>query len=345
MRYLIILVNWNNRADTLECLQSIRKNGSKNLEILLIDNGSEDAGLVSNLDQQFDNLKIILNKTNLGFTAACNQGLEYMMNHDFDYAILLNNDTIIESDFFENLNNSLEANHQDIVSAKIMLYHNRHYLDNIGHRMLNTGEIIPIGFMEEASQYTQPSATFGSCGGATVFSRQLIEKIGVFDPYFHTGYEDAEFGARAFVSGFNPIYNPELKVYHKISQSVSKVDDIQYRIDQQKNIYYTYLKLMPAGVIIMNLPFIVIKYLLVMVVELILLKWTYLKIHLKTLSGLWKDRKIIFQARREFQEQNFNRSSLDILKKQEFFLFFDIKRLWKFTFGRDKNVFDKSIAN
>ena len=134
--------------------------------------------------------------------------------------------------------------------------------------MINTGEIVPIGHREKVSEYDKPITTFGSCAAGSMYSAEMIKQVGFFDPFFDTGYEDAELGVRAVISGYTCTYCPDAKVYHKISQSVSAIDDRDYRLRQQINIYYSYFKLMPMMVILKNLPFMFVKYILVILVEI-----------------------------------------------------------------------------
>ena len=99
----IIILDWNGWPDTEECLRSLQKLDYPDFEIILIDNGSKQR--FPDIGSQFDDLRIIQvkNEKNLGFTGGNNQGIEMAMDREVDYVLLLNNDTVVESDFLSKM--------------------------------------------------------------------------------------------------------------------------------------------------------------------------------------------------------------------------------------------------
>ena len=91
----IILVTYQNYELTFNCLYSIEKYAQYDrLELIVIDNASTD-GTRAYLQEWVklgENRKLILNKSNIGFSSANNQGLEIACG---EYLLLLNNDTFI----------------------------------------------------------------------------------------------------------------------------------------------------------------------------------------------------------------------------------------------------------
>lgn len=343
MRNLIIIVNWNNRLDTEICLKSIKDFYHSDYKLMIIDNGSSETDWLNKYEHEHEWITILYNDENIGFTPATNQGFDFAMRNGFEYVTLINNDARVTNDFLHNLREIINDHRPHMISCKIIKDNGSNLLDNVGHRMINTGEIVPIGHDEPAELYNRYSENIGSCAAATSYSMKLIRNAGLYDPFFKTGYEDAEYGLRATVLGYSSQYFPELIVYHKVSSSVKRIDDFSYRVNQQVNIYYTYFKLMPSAVILMNLPFIFIKYVLVILIELLLLRFRYVKIHLLTIKKLYSIRKIILKSRQEFHAAYTLISSFVIMRKQSFFLWYDLKRLWQFTIGRKRNVFDNSL--
>lgn len=343
MRVLVAIVNWNNAQDTLECLDSMYDQLTEHYTVLLIDNNSMDIGYLESLYEK-PNIVVIKNKTNLGFTGASNQAFQYADSENFDYLVFVNNDAAVASDFIKELNTVLVNEKPDMISMQILRQDQPEFLDNVGHQMINTGEIVPIGHNEKASQYSETMHNMGSCAAGTVYSIEMVRDIGYYDNQFKTGYEDAEYGVRAVVAGYSSVYYPNLKLKHKISQSVKKVDDTEYRIEQQMNIYYSYFKLMPLTIILLNIPFILIKYLIVLLVELILFKWSYIGIHFKSWALLIKNRHNILEARRKFMRGRELLPAHKLLAKQKFFLSFDAQRFIRYVLKSQANVFDKSTS-
>lgn len=186
----------------------------------------------------------------------------------------------------------------------------------------------------------------GACAGAALYSTHMLKDIGLFDPYFDTGYEDAELGVRANVLGYDSYLAPDAIVYHKISRSVAKIRDFDYVLKTQLNIFYSYFKLMPWPVILLNLPFIIFKYGAVILLNLIFGRFFFFNVMRKAISSsLTTERKTINKARQEFYRSHRPISSFRILSKMEFFLWFDIKRFYKHMIRGEKTQFEKVAQN
>jgi hypothetical protein len=88
----IIIVNYNTKNLTMECVASIiRYNKDISYEIIVVDNASSD-GSVEMVKGKFPKVKIIANKNNLGFVKANNQAIT---RAEGEYIFLLNPDTIL----------------------------------------------------------------------------------------------------------------------------------------------------------------------------------------------------------------------------------------------------------
>jgi GT2 family glycosyltransferase len=90
----IILLNWNSYDHSSNCIQSLQQCDYPNFEIILVDNGSMD-GSGNLLKANFPHINLIASATNEGFAAGNNRGFEYAIQHDFPYAMMLNNDVFV----------------------------------------------------------------------------------------------------------------------------------------------------------------------------------------------------------------------------------------------------------
>src|SRR3989344_155939 len=88
----VIIVNWNTKKLLEDCLLSIYKyTKGITFEVIVVDNGLSD-GSQELVKEKFPKTKLILNKTNLGFTKANNQGIKVAKGK---YILLLNSDTYL----------------------------------------------------------------------------------------------------------------------------------------------------------------------------------------------------------------------------------------------------------
>ena len=228
IRTPIIILNWNGLSDTQECMTSLFHLDPKRYEVILVDNGSADNEReeISRLYGQSELITIILNAINKGFTRGNDDIVQEILKREKlpSFIALLNNDTVIHPDWIDCLIMFAEKHSADIVSSKMINYFDRRIIDNLGHFMLNTGEILPLGHREPKDKFDNTFENLGACGGAALYRVSMIQEIGFFDNYFDTGYEDAEFGLRAKVLGYKCMFCPEAIVFHKVSQSIKKLE-------------------------------------------------------------------------------------------------------------------------
>jgi hypothetical protein len=99
---------------------------------------------------------------------------------------------------------------------------------------------------------------------------------------------------------------------------------------------------MPAPVLWVNLPSFLFKYGSVLLIDVVFLRIRFLKIMLDAMGRtFFKERKKIIEARRAFFKNNRPISNWAILKKQEFFLWFDVKRFFKYVVMRKPTTFER----
>lgn len=329
----IITLNWNGIADTLECAKSVLSMNTKKYIWYLVDNGSKakEREILQSKFHNQPNIKLVFNKQNLGFTLGNNQIIKNILSQESlpKYIILLNNDVVVDQNWLQAIVESANRNDAGMVSSKILNYYDHNSIDNVGHFILNTGEILPIGHGRPATEYTEIIENIGACGAAALYSTEMLLDIGIFDEYFDTGYEDAELGLRANIMGYKTIFEPNAIIYHKKSQSINKIKDINYLVKLQSNIIYTNIKLLPFVSLMINLPFILFKYFVVLLFELMRFRIEYAKSLYRSIKeDIIPNFNDLIAKRRQFATQHKRRiSCLTFFKKQSFFLKHSLNRV------------------
>lgn len=344
----VVILNWNGLEDTRQCLDHVKNQSViDKLEIFIADNGSgeRDVQFLREVDASDPGIQIRLLGQNHGFAKAHNIIFDEILSRPKvpPYILLINNDAFPDARWAEKLIVAAENYDWDMVSSRMINYFSNERLDNVGHLLLNTAEVIPKGSGEgSAANYLDPQENFGACAGAALYSTRMLQDIGYFDTYFHTGYEDAELGMRAVVAGYAVGYEPAARVRHKISQSVSKVKDFNYVKKTQINIFYSWFKLMPWPLIVLNLPFMLFKYLTVLLLNAVTGRWFFFRVMKSAIwATLTSERKAIAKARKQFYQERRSISSFSIMKKMHFFLWFDIGRFYKHFIKGHKTEFEK----
>jgi len=340
----IIIINWNGIQDTLECIESVLSLKKVEYHIHLIDNNSDnDEGeQLDNYYKSSERLTCYLYDKNYGFAKAHIKIWEEIIIHQpCEYIALLNNDTVVQEDWLYELIKAAKQNNAQVISSKMINYYDRSIMDNAGHFMINTGEIMPIGHREPIENYTEIIENMGACAGACLYQKSMIKQIGFFDPYFSTGYEDAEYGLRAVISKFSCIYAPDALVYHKMGQSIKKIFNESYSLMIQTSILYSYFKLMPTKKILFDLPSIFIKYLSMIIIDIIFLRPKYLRILFKSWKNIWKNKRELIANREKFQNEVKKKSNLYRLRKKIlWFLPYDVHRFWKLIVKKNNSSLD-----
>ncbi len=114
----IVIVNRNGRIWLESCLKSLFRQTYDNFEIIFVDNASTDDSL-NFVKKYYPKVRIIVNKTNVGFGEANNIGVKEAKG---ELIFFLNNDTILEKNTLEKLLVYKKNNNLNISGPKILDY-------------------------------------------------------------------------------------------------------------------------------------------------------------------------------------------------------------------------------
>ncbi|MDP7236123.1 MAG: glycosyltransferase family 2 protein [Candidatus Latescibacteria bacterium] len=222
----IVMLNWNQEADTLECLDSLAKIRYPAFSILLVDNGSTD-GSAETIERWANKNKLITlirNKKNKGFIGGSNIGIRRALTTDTNYIFLLNNDTVVEPHVLTELVDVAEqSNDISMVGPKIYQYNKEQVLDSAGTRTmlwLAQGFLTGHG-QEDLGQYDQSFEMPYITGTALLIKRSVVERIGLMDEDYFNYFDDFDWGYRARKAGGRLLFVPKAIIQHKGSQAIS----------------------------------------------------------------------------------------------------------------------------
>ncbi len=218
---VIVLVNWNGKDDTLACLESLQNVRYAHKTVVVVDNGSRD-GSVDAIRKCFPDTLLICNERNERFARANNQGIRIALQQNADYVLLLNNDTLVDPDFLHHLVRRAESD------ASIGMVGGKIYYADAPDRLwfagggvdLWRGRIWHYGLRQpDKGQYNQPRDVDYVTGCCILVKRSCIEAVGGLDESYYIYGEDVDWCFRARQAGFRVVYEPEAKIWHKISSS------------------------------------------------------------------------------------------------------------------------------
>jgi hypothetical protein len=216
----IIVLNYNSREDTLDCLRSLQHLTYRRTSVILVDNGSTD-GTPEIVRKQFPLVKVIEIGQNLGFTGGNNVGIDYALDNGADYIMILNNDTIVAPDMMDVMINAMQQDPSIAISGPTIYYYDQPDIvwsagssvdwEHGRTEMLGIGE-------EDKGQFGQaPRAVEFVTGCALLARRDVWEQVGLLDNRFFMYYEETEWCVRAARAGFKIAHIPLAMMWHKIS--------------------------------------------------------------------------------------------------------------------------------
>lgn len=233
----VVILNWNRKDDTVDCLKSLRRISTYgyDLSILVVDNGSTD-GSIEEFNKITDpSFKLIKSETNLGFVGGNNLGIKCAMEDGADWILVLNNDTLADKNMIKEMVKFAEGKtNVGIVSPKIYFAPGFEFHKGI-YPKFTSGKVIwaaggkidwdnvygtNIGVDDvDRGQYDEVKEIDFASGASMLISRKVIEKIGYFNPKYFMYLEDTEFCQRAKNVGFKIFYLPSAMLWHKVAQS------------------------------------------------------------------------------------------------------------------------------
>jgi GT2 family glycosyltransferase len=222
-RVAIIVLNWNGRAITAACLDSLKSLTYPAFEVILVDNGSID-GSQEFFRERYPWVTLLETGQNLGFTGGNNVGISYALRASADYLLLLNNDTVVDPAFLGHLVAAAEARPDvGILNPKIYYFDRPEMLWYAGGELsLYRGVSKHYGFREiDRGQYDEAREVNFITGCAFFIKREVIEKIGLLDEYFFCYSEDADWSIRAQKAGYKGLYVPSARIWHKVGAATT----------------------------------------------------------------------------------------------------------------------------
>lgn len=232
-RVNIILLNWNGKELTAECIDSLRKITYPNYEILIADNGSTD-GSIQFFKERFSDIELVENGKNLGFAEGNNAGIRRALEKGADHVLLLNNDTIVDPAFLDELVKAIEASPSiAAVGPKVYFYdHNGKknvisfaggFIDYWKGKSIHTGEK-----MDDMGQFDKAVEVDYVEGSCMLVRSEAIKKVGMMDASYFLYWEETEWCVRMSKAGYKMLYVPSSKIWHKIGGSGSSKTQMYY---------------------------------------------------------------------------------------------------------------------
>ena len=243
----IVILNWN-VCDLLErCLASLRSDRFT-LEIIVVDNASHD-GSVTMVQTKYPQVTLIANTQNRGFTGGNNQGIAAAHGR---YIMVLNPDTEVIGTALDRLvayldehpavgaigpqllnpDRSVQSSRRRFPTLATAFFEST-WLQGLAPRRLLTHY-----YMDDVPA-TTPHAVDWLNGACTVFRREVLDRVGVYDAQnFFMYSEELDLCRRVKEAGWQIVYLPEAQIIHYVGKSSEQVVAARHIYFQTSKVHY-----------------------------------------------------------------------------------------------------------
>lgn len=238
----IVIANWNTCDYMRDCIHSVQeKTHGLIYEIIVVDDGSTD-GSVDMLQKEFPDVKIVINKKNLGVAKTYNRGVAQAKGK---YVQMLNTDMILINNAIKILYDFLESHpkagacgawlRKRDMSSQVS-YGNFPSLSQALVDALFLNDFFPrAGFPNRgvipSEDIKTPFETEYVTGASMLIRKDVIDKMGFLDETFTTYCEETDFCYRIRHKAKLKVYFvPEAQIIHFGGASLSKVRKYQTQL-------------------------------------------------------------------------------------------------------------------
>lgn len=206
----VILVTWNNKNFILRALNSLESYKELDIEIIVVDNCSQD-GTVDLIKTSFPDVTLIVNDNNLGGTGGFNTGLKYVFDREYDFIWFLDNDAEVSSSTLEEMINLMNL-YQNTgicgcniysINKKDFLVENGSYISFLG-KLYNKKE-------DNDDRNKYHFVVFCCC----LVRFDVIKKIGLIDNRYFLYWDDIDYCTKIRKEGYEVRVAHKSKAYHK----------------------------------------------------------------------------------------------------------------------------------
>jgi GT2 family glycosyltransferase len=208
-KVFVVVLNYNGKASLLECLRSLHNCSYPNLEIIVVDNASND-GSLEIAKNTYGNLIYIKNSKNIGFSSGNNIGIRYALEKFGEYVFLLNNDAEVQKDTILDLVEFAQKDASLGIVSPIILNKKDSGVWFAGGKI----DWLKMRATHKNIVPAKPMQIEYASGCAMLIKNIVFKKVGLFDEDYFLYYEDTDFSLKTLRNNFQIFLLPSAKISH-----------------------------------------------------------------------------------------------------------------------------------
>lgn len=214
-----IVLNYNGCDVTLRALESLRAMTYPNFDLVVVDNGSTDNSHAQ-IASTYPEVTQVRVQVNRGPACGINAGIEWAMQRDYEYLLILNNDIEVDSAMLSELIHVIEQR-EDIgcVGPKTYYYRDRKRIWSAGGKLRFAEAATRERGMGQIDRgrFEKDEEVGYVCGSAMLVRRDAVYATGLWDPIYHLCVEDADWCMRMKMVGYKCFFAHKAIMWHMVS--------------------------------------------------------------------------------------------------------------------------------
>ncbi len=242
----IVIVNYNGEEFIEACLRSVWAQEYRPIEVIVVDNGSHDRS-IELIRANFADVRLILNPVNTGFARANNQGVA---NANGEFVVLLNNDTVVYSQWLIALIGAMEPEDVGAAMSKVIT-------EGVPAKFSEmNGSLNYLGY-NVMRVFSDLSQVFFAAGTSLIFRKDVVHQP-FLDVYF-LYHEDVFLSWRLRLLGYRIVMAQDSIVHHRGSATTKRQRTSFITFYQERNRALNALLFFEFRTLILLVPYFVLE--------------------------------------------------------------------------------------
>jgi hypothetical protein len=217
-RIAVVICNWNKKDYVIQCVESVLRSDTEDVDIYVVDNASTD-GSVPALRERFGNrITVLGNPENRGGAGGFNEGIRYAFQKGYPYIHLLDNDVVLDRDAIGRLRVVLEEDPRLGIAGSLIYDMDRpQIVQELGSQVNWETFKMDWNYHGHHDTGNLPDEKECDCVPACslMIRREVLDRIGGMDEQYFIYWDDIDLCYRTKLAGYRVAAFSGSKVWHK----------------------------------------------------------------------------------------------------------------------------------
>lgn len=226
-RIAAVICNYNKSEYVINCIQSVMESAFKEFDVLVVDNASSDDSVERIRRQYGDDVKLFVNRENLGGSGGFNTGIRYALEQGYEYVWCLDNDVLVDEQAIGELYQFMEQ-HPEVGMTGSKVYHMEapEYVQQFGIDIIWDEYCCEAKYCNHLEDGSMPEVVYSDAVAAcsVLVRTSLIRIIGPLPEENFLYWDDTEWGIRCNRAGYKVASLGSSRVLHSMGAKKETVN-------------------------------------------------------------------------------------------------------------------------